>query len=647
MKKFLSILIVLLMCFPFIAPLSNLPTVTAQKSIEGKNVSIEKSNLLVPNINISGVDTSNIKESYVTEYYKTSVLTPKVLLTEIITKNTAGGSAWAKTFGGTDYDYADSVQQTADGGYIVAGDTYTFGAGKNDFLILKLDPNGNIMWAKTFGGDFIDNVHSINQTSDGGYIVAGDTYTFGAGDEDFLILKLNSNGNIMWAKTFGGSNSDYADSVQQTSDGGYVIGGYTDSFGAGWKDCLVLKLDPNGNITWAITIGGSNFDEAHYIQQTSDGGYIIAGQSASFGPGGYDLLIIKLNSTGSLTWAKTFRGSNDDYASSIQQTSDGGYIVAGYSASFDAGDVDFLILKLNSTGNLTWAKTFSGSDNDWAISIQQTSAGGYIIGGYTKSFGAGDEDFLILKLNSNGNIMWAKTFGGIYKDYAESIQQTSDGGCILVGYTRSFGVGESDLLILKLNSNGDIPGSSCNYLKDVTSNLIVNSQTLTITSPNPSVSMISLSSNTPTLTFTSPTFQSQTICEEPVTTIVIKLQIGKSSFIVNNETKTLDSPPVIKNSRTLLPIKVIIESLGGTVSWDATERKVTVALKDITIQLWIGKSQAKINGVTTLIDLTNTKVVPEIINSRTMLPLRFITENLGAEVIWDRTTQTVTITYQP
>lgn len=389
MKKFLSILIVLLMCFPFIAPLSNLPTVTAQKSIEGKNVSVEKSNLIlsVSNISISGVDTSNIKESYVTECYKTSVLIPKVLLTEIITKNTAGESAWAKTFGGSDYDYADSVQQTADGGYIV--------------------------------------------------------------------------------------------------------------------------------------------------------------------------------------------------------------------------------------------------------------------GGITSSFGAGNDDFLVLKIDLNGNITWSKTFGGIYKDYAESIQQTSDGGCILAGYTRSFGVGESDLLILKLNSNGDIPGSSCNYLKDVTSNLIVNSQTLIITSPDPSVSMISLSSNTPTLTFTSPTFQSQTICEEPVTTIVIKLQIGKSSFTVNNETKTLDSPPVIKNSRTLLPIRVIIESLGGTVSWDATERKVTVALKDITIQLWIGKSQAKINGVTTLIDLINTKVVPEIINSRTMLPLRFITENLGAEVIWDSTTQTVTITYQP
>ena len=306
----------------------------------------------------------------------------------IIANRTLGppfAKGFVKTFGGSLWDGGRSIQQTSDGGYIVAGFTYSLGA--TYVLVLKLDLNGNIQWQKTFGSGW---AASIQQTTDGGYIVAGT----GPGPlDDVLVLKLDSSGNVQWAKTFGGWGFDHATSVQQTSDGGYIVAGFTTSFGAaGYYDALVLKLKPNGDTEWAKMLGGGDADSGYSIQQTSDGGYILAG--TTHGAGYSDALIVKLKSNGEIDWQKTFRLG---LAYSIQQTSDGGYIVAGVW--------DALVLKLDSSGNKQWAKTFSGSKEDFAFSIQQTSDGGYIVVGGTTSFGAGYySDILVLKLTSMGNI---------------------------------------------------------------------------------------------------------------------------------------------------------------------------------------------------------------------------------------------------
>ena len=209
--------------------------------------------------------------------------------------------------------------------------------------------------------------------------------------------------NAQWATTYGGSGTDEANFIQQTSDGGYIVAGMTDSFGAGEYDIWVLKLSPDGEIEWQKTYGGSGTDEANFIQQTSDGGYIVAGMTDSFGAGEYDIWVLKLSSTGDIEWQKTYGGSRWDETPSIQQTSDGGYIVAG-SANFGGGSRDFWILKLSPDGEIEWQKTYGGSDHDFAHSIQQTSDGGYIVAGYTFSWGAGSEDFWVLKLSSDGII---------------------------------------------------------------------------------------------------------------------------------------------------------------------------------------------------------------------------------------------------
>jgi hypothetical protein len=180
---------------------------------------------------------------------------------------------------------------------------------------------------------------------------------------DVLIIKLNSSGNIQWSRAIGGTNNDVANSIQQTSDGGYIVAGYTTSFGAG-GDALIIKLNSSGTIQWSRAIGGTNYDRAYSIQQTSDGGYIVAGYTNSFGAGGDDILIIKLNSSGNIQWSRAIGGTNGDYALSIQQTSDGGYIVAGWTTSFGAGNYDILIIKLDSSGNIQWSRAIGGTNYD-------------------------------------------------------------------------------------------------------------------------------------------------------------------------------------------------------------------------------------------------------------------------------------------
>ncbi|RLI80952.1 MAG: hypothetical protein DRP01_11435, partial [Archaeoglobales archaeon] len=386
----------------------------------------------------------------------------KILLLIFLVLPLANAQQWAITYGGSDWDEALLIQETDDGGYIVAGSTESFGAG-GDFWVLKLNENGNVEWQKTYGGSDYDRAESIQQTDDGGYIVAGSTYSFGAGWSDFWVLKLDEDGNVEWQKTYGGSGWDEAYSIQQTSDGGYIVAGVTDSFGAG-GDFWILKLNESGYIEWQKTYGGSDYDYAWYIQQTNDGGYIVAGYTKSFGAGYYDFWVLKLNESGYIEWQKTYGGSSDDFAKSIQQTDDGGYIVAGFTGSFGAGGGDFWILKLNESGNVEWQKTYGGSDYDRAESIQQTSDGGYIVAGSTHSFGAGLDDFWVLKLNENGNVEWQKTYGGSDYDRAESIRQTDDGGYIVAGFTGSFGAGGGDFWILKLDEKGEIP--NCPYGND-------------------------------------------------------------------------------------------------------------------------------------------------------------------------------------
>jgi len=387
---------------------------------------------------------------------------------------------WQRSLGGSLRDYTKSIRQTSDGGYILAGSSESTNGdvvgnhGGFDFWVVKMSSSGTIQWQKSLGGNASDGANSIQQTLDGGYILAGYSgssngdVTGNHGSDDYWVVKLNSSGNIQWQKSLGGSGFDEAYSIQQTSDGGYIVAGISSSNDGdvtgnhGNYDYWVVKLDPSGNIQWQKSLGGTNPDLANAIRQTSDNGYIVAGYTLSnngdvtVNYGFRDYWIVKLDSSGNIQWQKSLGGSGMDQAHDVQQTQDGGYIIAGYVLSSD-GDVtnyqgsrDYWIVKLDPSGNLQWQKTLGGTNIEEAYSISLTSDGGYIVGGQSQSTDGdittnhGMFDYWIVKLGSTGNIEWQKSLGGSNTDTLYAIQPTSDNGYIMAGITQS---GDGDLTV--------------------------------------------------------------------------------------------------------------------------------------------------------------------------------------------------------
>lgn len=402
---------------------------------------------------------------------KRNALALTLFLIQFITLAQAPAIEWQKSIGGSAVEEAKSIQQTTDGGYIVAGYTnsnngnVTGNHGNSDFWVVKLATTGTIQWQKTLGGTGDDYACSIQQTNDGGYIVAGYTnsnngdVTGNHGNNDYWVVKLSATGTIEWQKTLGGTQNEYAYSIQRTSDGGYVVAGNTTSTNSdvtannGGSDIWIVKLSSTGSIQWQKTLGGTVNDFAKSIQQTTDGGYIVAGYAASIDgdvtgvQGGFDYWVVKLTATATIAWEKTAGGSSTDIALSIQQTSDGGFIVSGVTSSND-GDVtgysggfgyDTWVVKLSSTGSIQWGKTIGGTDDDVIYSIKQISDGSYITGGYTSSNNGdvsgnhGGYDVWFVKLSNDGSTLWQKTLGGTGSDYGLNIQQTSDGGYVAAG----------------------------------------------------------------------------------------------------------------------------------------------------------------------------------------------------------------------
>jgi len=375
-------------------------------------------------------------------------------------------SHFCKAIGGKNHDWSSSLIQTSDGSYVIAGFTRSFGAGEADVYVVKLDANGNLQWTTTIGGPEIEEGVSLIQTSDGGYAIAGVTQSFGAGGYDVYVVKLDAKGNLQWTKAIGGPDYDQGFSLIQTSDGGYAIAGFTNSFGAGSGDVYVVKLDAHGNLQWTKTIGGKEDDKGYSLIQTSDGGYAITGYTKSFGAGGWDVYVVKLDANGNLQWTKTIGGPGNEIGFSLIQTSDGGYAITGPTYSFGAGGADVYVVKLNANGNLQWTTTIGGKEEDVGISLIQTSDGGYAIAGSTTSSGVGEADFYVVKLDANGKPQWTKTIGAKNKNLIKSsIIQTSDGSYVIAGTTGSFGAGKRDVYVVKLDKNGN----ACCALSQTTS----------------------------------------------------------------------------------------------------------------------------------------------------------------------------------
>ncbi len=375
--------------------------------------------------------------------------------TETLTKNPKK-TTFIKTFGDTRRDRGINLIETNDGGFAIVGYTSSFGAGGEDVYLVRTDPYGKMLWYRTYGGEGTDNGWDILQTEDNGFMILGFTDSFGAGEMDIYLIRTDSDGQKLWERTFGEAKSEYGWALAGTPDGGFVLAGQTDSIGEGDKDGYLVKVDANGDELWSQTYGGPEEDRLYSVDRCVDGGFVLTGTTKSFGADNRNAYLIKTNSSGALEWMQVFGENLDDVGHSVRQTMDKGYIVTGYTKSFGAANYDIWMIKADDTGQLEWQKFYGETRDDRTIYGEQTDDGGYIFVGYSKSFGAGGWDVFLVRAEPTGEVLWHKTFGGRSDDTGYTVIQASDQGFILTGETYSFGEGGGDMLLIKVDKNGEI-----------------------------------------------------------------------------------------------------------------------------------------------------------------------------------------------
>ena len=389
-----------------------------------------------------------------------------ILFLTFIFQNSLCQIQFQRAIGGYYIDFANSIIQTTDGGYTIAGRSGSFvSSGYRDIYIVRLNSNGSLLWTRTIDRDDYDEASSIIQTNDGGYAVAGSTKEEGQ-ESYFYIVKLDANCLLQWSRIIGDSSISglgfVCYDIVQTLDGGYILSG---RHGNG-SDIHIVKLNSSGWFQWnqniGVTVNTFPQDEyAYAVTKTSDGGCVVVGYIWVGIMGKRDIYVIKLNSNGIIQWSRTIGGVGYDEAYSIVNTTDGGYAIAGYTDSFGAGGEDVYVVKLDASGSLQWTRTVGGTDDDNAWSIIQTIDGGYAVAGETFSFAAGyDDDMYLVKLNASGLLQWSKTIGGTSYEEAYSIIKTLDGGYAIAGETSSFGIGSNDLYIVKFDANWNTCGNT-------------------------------------------------------------------------------------------------------------------------------------------------------------------------------------------
>ena len=375
---------------------------------------------------------------------------------------------WTNTYGGMGDDSGHSVCQTSDGGYVIAGYTESFGAGNADVYLLKTDAEGTQLWYRTFGGVDDDYGESIQQTSDSGYIIAGYTDSLGADGYDIYLIKTDSSGNLQWERTYNFHGNDWAYCVRQTSNEGYIICGYTDSIGAGYLDALMMKTDSAGGQLWYHTYGGASWDKAFSVEETCDSGFVIGGYTYSYGAGSSDYYLIKTDSLGNQLWDNTYGETCLEEGMNAKPTVDGGYIIVGRSEIYGAGNTAVYLVKTDSAGCLLWEQYYGGGYWDIGFSIQQTTDEGFLIAGRISTLSNEEHDLYILKTDSAGLQQWFITIGGGGPDAGFSAAETSDGCYIIAGETSSFGAGRYDVYLVKVDADSLItsvntPGFKMNH----------------------------------------------------------------------------------------------------------------------------------------------------------------------------------------
>lgn len=328
---------------------------------------------------------------------------------------------------------------------------------KSQTKLLQAEPvlaamEGNMEWSWNYGGVQPEEAVSIIQTIDGGFVVIGYTESYGEGSNDGWLIKMDKSGVAQWNRTYGGSNSEVFSAVRQTHDGGFILIGSTNSSDTESSDGWVVKTKPNGEVEWTQTYGGASWDQITDAIQTHDGGFILAGSTRSFGAGDLDFWLVKISLTGNIEWTQTYGGPKADEAHAIIQTLDPGFVMVGSTFSYGMGNSDAWMVKTDAMGNILWNQTYGNVAGEAAVAITQTSEGGYALAGWSGSSGMGD--FWLVKTDIHGNEDWQRIYGGLKPDGALSIIQTSENGYLLAGWTSSYGRGPINGWVVKTDAYG-------------------------------------------------------------------------------------------------------------------------------------------------------------------------------------------------
>ncbi len=376
---------------------------------------------------------------------------------------------WQTNEGGVYNEVGQAGIQADDGSYIVFGSTYSYGAGDFDMYLLKLNSAGDTIWTATYGGDSTEYGYDIQQTTDGGYILVGSTRSFGSGKRDVYLVKVDSVGQTVWSRTYGGADNDEGCSVRVTGDG-YIICGTTSSRGAGYSDLYLIRTNTVGDTLWTKTFGGVGGESGSAVREVTGGGFVAVGSTGSFGEGYSSIYLVRVDASGDSLWAVTLGGDKADFGSGIEIAPDGGFVIIGSTASYGSGYSDAYLIKTDLAGVPTWQQTFGGSNDDRGYSVRPTRDGGYVIAGTTESFGAQGIDIYIIRTDLFGNHIWSQKYGGSKSDFGRMVFQDQARDYMVVGYSYSYSNGGSDIYIAKLGGDAtpvedeNLPGISSGYV---------------------------------------------------------------------------------------------------------------------------------------------------------------------------------------
>jgi hypothetical protein len=354
-----------------------------------------------------------------------------------------GDVLWTRTYGGTNYEWANAIIPAAGGNYLLAGMTTSYGHGSADAWLVKVNAQGDTLWTRTYGQGGWDEAYTVITTLDNNLFLAG---TIDSAGGNLYGLKLNPQGDTLWTLVYGGGFLDEIYSAVPTSDGGCLLAGKTRSFGAANSDLWLVGLTTEDTL-WSRTYGGGLNDCADAIISAGDDGFILAGKT---GTANGDMWLLKVNADGDTLWTHNFGGNFNDYATAVTATPDGGFILAGWTDSYGFGFDDFWLVKVDALGDTVWARTYGGSHWEQATAITSAVGGGYFVVGWTDSFSPGNFDIWLLKIDDLGDPLWSRNYGGLGWESANAVTATSDGGCLLAGWTDSFGAGLYDMWLVRI-----------------------------------------------------------------------------------------------------------------------------------------------------------------------------------------------------